>query len=231
MIGVSTSIEFIEFTDEGTTEGAVQGLVVHEASSTAIADLTAAIEQLRPQHEELLVLAADHSFTTIFQRVTRLLAQSEAATASLVEAMFVARNTVSPAAASQAQRNAEARQELIDEFNLYDSDKVHQLSGSSASNRSAAASRWLAAGKIFAVVHQSARRYPTFQFGADGQPRAVIARVLEAFAPYGLDGWEIALWFTTHSGWLDDQRPVDLLTRAPDAIAEAAHQTFEEVAA
>jgi hypothetical protein len=70
---------------------------------------------------------------------------------------------------------------------------------------------------------------PLIGFGTDGRPRPVIAGVLEAFEPHGLDGWEIALWFTTASGWLDDKRPVDLLTREPDQVVDAARHTFEEV--
>ena len=125
-------------------------------------------------------------------------------------------NTVSPAGARRAQRNAQARQELIDEFGLRDSHQIADLAGSAASNRSAAASRWLAAGKVFTVNHQGASLFPNFQFGTDEHPRPAIAKVLEVFEPYGLDGWETALWFTTRSGWLDDERPVELPTREPE---------------
>jgi len=31
------------------------------------------------------------------------------------------------------------------------------------------------------------------------------------------------------AGWLDDKRPVDLLTREPDQVVDAARHTFEEV--
>jgi hypothetical protein len=54
--------------------------------------------------------------------------------------------------------------------------------------------------------------------------------VLLALQPYGLDGWEIALWFTTASGWLDDRRPVDLLDEDPAEIVAAAGHTVEVVA-
>ena len=158
---------------------------------------------------------------TRVKQITRMLAQSDVQMAGVIDAMFVPRSVVPPAVARQARRNAQARQELIDEFGLRESDQVADLAGSAASNRSATASRWLAARKIFAVNHR----------GTDGRPRPVIAGVLEAFEPYGLDGWEIALWFTTASGWLDDRRPVDLLTRDPDQVVDAAQHAFEEVGA
>ncbi len=231
MIDVSSSIEFIEFTEDLEDGTPVKGLLIREAATATARDLAAAIKQIRPEREEVVVVAADHAVATQVKQITRMLAQNRLLTERLVEAMFVPGTTVSPAGARQAQRNAEARQELIDEFGLRDSDQIADLAGSAASNRSATASRWLAAGKIFAVNHRGARLFPNFQFGTDGHPRPVIAKVLEVFEPYGLDGWETALWFTTRTGWLDDERPVDLLTREPELVIGAARHAFDEVPA
>jgi hypothetical protein len=225
---VNIGIEFINLTDDlgdGTT---VKALVVPEAAPATASDVAAAIEQIRADQEDIVVFAADHSVVIEVKRMAIGLAKSHLLTARVIDAMFVPGGTVSQATARQALRNAEARQELMDEFRLHDSDEIADLAGSAASNRSATASRWLAAKKIFAVNHQGAQLYPGFQFGTDGRPRPVIARVLEAFEPYGLDGWETALWFTTASGWLDDHRPVDLLTREPDKVVEAARHAFDE---
>lgn len=224
MIYVSEAIQFIDLTT--SSEAVAKALVVPEAATTS--ELAAAIEEIRPEAEDVVVLAANHSVATQIPRLAAVLVQTEEQTARLVDAMFVPGRTVSPATARQALRNAEARQELIEEFGLYDSDQVAEAAGSAAANRSATASRWLAARRIFTVNHRGARLYPSFQFGTDGHPRPVIASVLEVFEPYGLDGWETALWFTTASGWLDDQRPVDLLTRAPEQVIEAARNTFDE---
>ena len=190
--------------------------------------LAAAIDEIRPEGEEIVVVAANHSVATQIAQLAAVLMHGEQQTERLVEGMFIPSSTVSPATALQAQRNAEARQELIEEFGLYDSDQIAEVAGSSANNRSATASRWFAARRIFTVNHDGARVYPRFQFGTDGQPRQVIANVLDVFQPYGLDGWETALWFTTASGWLDDERPVDLLTREPEQIVEAAQHLFDE---
>jgi hypothetical protein len=160
----------------------------------------------------------------------KLAADDKRMTERLVNAMFT-RNTVSPAAAQQARRNAEARQELIDEFGLFDSDQLAEMAGSKAKNRSATASRWLAERRVFAVEHLGHRYFPAFQFGIDSRPRPVVRRILEVFEPHGLEGWELALWFTTASGWLDDQRPVDRLAGAPDDVVMSAERTFGEEAA
>jgi hypothetical protein len=228
VIYVNEKLQFIDLTSSPAGEAVAKALVIPEAASTTASDLAAAIEQIRPEGEEVVVLAANHSVAAQVTRLAAVLVQSQEQTARLVDAMFVPGGTVSPATARQAQRNAEARQELVDEFGLYDSDQVAEAAGSAATNRSATASRWLAAGRIFTVNHRGTRFYPGFQFGTDGHPRPVIANVLEVFKPYGLDGWETALWFTTASGWLDDNRPVDLLTQGPEQIVEAARHTFDE---
>lgn len=228
MICVNTSAQFIHFTDDVGGGQRVAGIVVPAATPASGPELVDALERIRPdQGADLVVVAAEHSVAVQVQRLAVALVEGQALTDQLIDAMFVPGSTASPAAARQAQRNAVARQELVEEFGLYDADEVADLSGSTAANRSATASRWVAGAKIFAVTHRGARLYPSFQFGMDGQPRPVIAEVLKAFAPYGLDGWETALWFTTASGWLDDQRPVDLLTREPQRVVEAARQTFD----
>jgi hypothetical protein len=228
MIYVNNKIQFIDLTSSPAGDAVAKALLIPAAALATASDLAAAIEEIRPEGEEIVIVAANHSVATQVARLAAVLVQSQEQTARLVDAMFVPGSTVSPATARQAQRNAEARQELVDEFGLHDSDHVAEAAGSAATNRSATASRWSAAGRIFTVNHRGTRLYPSFQFGTDGHPRPVIASVLEVFEPYGLDGWETALWFTTASGWLDDQRPVDLLTREPEQIVEAARHTFDE---
>jgi hypothetical protein len=230
MICVNENAKIIKLTQSSASGTVARAFVIPEAAPTTSFDLAAAIDEIRPAGEEIVVVAANHSVAAQIAQLAAVLMHREQQTERLVEGMFNPSSTVSPATALQAQRNAQARQELIEEFGLYDSDQVAEVAGSSANNRSATASRWSAARRIFTVNHDGARVYPSFQFGADGQPRQVIANVLDVFRPHGLDGWETALWFTTTSGWLDDERPVDLLTREPEQIVEAARHLFDEAA-
>lgn len=183
-----------------------------------------------PSGDRVVVATLTPDVATQVTQFARLAVRHKMMTERLVNAMFT-QNTVSPASAQQARRNAEARQELIDEFGLFDSDQLAEMVGSKAKNRSATASRWLAERRVFAVEHLGQRYFPAFQFGVDSRPRPVIRRILEVFEPHGLDGWEIALWFTTASGWLDDQRPVDRLTASPDDVVMSAEHAFGEEAA
>lgn len=201
--------------------------IVADEQQVALSELAPHIKGLQLRANEVLMLAAVEAGTAAqLTQLAQLVASEKIQTERLVDAMFT-RRTVSAQAAQQAQRNADARQELIDEFGLHSGEQVADLSGSRARNRFATASRWLAEGRIFAVEHLGSRAYPAFQFGTDGNPRPVIQRVLKVLESYGLDGWETALWFTTATGWLDDRRPVDLLIGAADDVVAAAAQTFD----
>jgi hypothetical protein len=150
----------------------------------------------------------------------------EAQLERVVDAMLPAE--VPPAAAVwHAQRTAEARLALLREFGAWSAAEVADRAGSSASNRSALASAWRSADRALAVEWHGRTVYPAFQFGAHGQPRAVIARALAHLRRAGLSDWQAALWFASPTGWLDDRRPVDLLDEDPSAV-EAAAAAFDQ---
>ena len=117
MICVNGEVKIIKVT-QPSTGGAVARAVA------------AAIDEIRTEGEEIVVVAANHSVATQIARLAAVLIHDEQQTERLVEGMFVPSSTVSPATALQAQRNAEARQELIEEFGLYDSDQVAEAAGS-----------------------------------------------------------------------------------------------------
>jgi hypothetical protein len=121
----------------------------------------------------------------------------------------------------QARRNAAARAALFEEFGALTSTEVAELAGSRARNKAALANRWKQEGRIFSVSHHGTTYYPAFQFDAQGRPRPVIAEIMPTLGSKSSD-WELALWFTSNTGWLDGQRPVDLLETDSEAVAEAA---------
>jgi hypothetical protein len=133
-----------------------------------------------------------------------------------------------PAVVLQARRNAEARTALLNDFGGLTAAQVAELSGSEARNRSALAGRWRREGRLLAVDHHGRTYYPGFQFDPDGQPRPVVAEVLEHLGGPSMTPWQQALWFTTANGWLDGRRPVDVLDDDPEAIVDAARQALRE---
>lgn len=218
-------LEFIDLTNDS---GATVPTSVALANTTDIDAVLAALKRMRSEGRIVLVVG-NPELTTRVADFTRVLAATDLQNERLVDAMFTLGGTASSAVAAQQQRNAAAREDLVNEFGLHDSERVARDADSRAQNRSATASRWLGEKRIFAVDHRGANLFPGFQFGPDGQPRPVIRQVLEVFAPYGLNGWEIALWFTTVTGWLDDNRPVDFLIKSPDDVLEAARHAFEDI--
>jgi hypothetical protein len=127
-----------------------------------------------------------------------------------------------PAAVWHAQRSAEARLALVREWGAWSAAELADRAGSTAGNRSALASAWRTAGRVIALDWNGRSVFPAFQFGADGHPRPVIAAVLGHLRRAGLSDWQAALWFTNPTGWLEDQRPVDVLEDDPAAVENAA---------
>lgn len=158
-----------------------------------------------------------------YEQVT-VVATSGAARAQLADLVDRLSPPVEPLAEGlllQARRNAAERAAFLTEQGALTPEQVADLAGSSARNRHETASRLKRDGRAFSVGYRDGSLYPAFQFDADGRPRPVVARVLEVT---DLDGWALALWFTTPSGWLGGAVPVALLDAEPDAVVDAARR-------
>jgi len=141
----------------------------------------------------------------------------------VLDAMLPPVETLSDATTTQLRWNAMARADALREFGALSSADLAGLRGSRTANPHTTTSRWLSGGRVFAVDGPSGRLFPGFQF-ADGEPRPVVARILEAMGGT-LRGWELLAWFTGSCGFLGGARPVDRLDDAPgDVVAAAAHQ-------
>lgn len=135
---------------------------------------------------------------------------------------------------SELVKQAELRRGRIEAFEkrygLLSASEVADLSGSESTNRSATATRWLAQKKIFAVSLKSQQRFPGFQFDDDGQPRDVVATLMQAL-PFDPPGWDLAFWLDTPHAMLPGHaKPAALLARSPARVVEAARHTASEIA-
>jgi hypothetical protein len=126
------------------------------------------------------------------------------------------------AAVWHAHRTAEARLAFMSEHGAWPASEVADRAGSQATNRSALASSWRAAGRVLAVEFNGGMVFPAFQFDADVQPRPAVATILTHLRAAGLSEWQQALWFNAPTGWLGDRRPVDVLDADPAAVIAAA---------
>lgn len=202
--------------------------------SIGVAELSAQERQrLESRHPEIgrgdsaLVVAAPRPLLSAIEAFARRVAWEEEFRERLLQMMTDEAPTgvLDEARVVQVQRQAEARRQFLQEFPTLTSQQVAEMSGSKASNAAAQANRWKTAGKIFALNVGRGDRYPAFQFGEDGRPLPVIEQVLRNME--GRSPWAVALWFASHSGWLNGVRPVDHLADAPDEVVNAARRTVE----
>ena len=147
-------------------------------------------------------------------------------TSRMIEAMMPLTPVPLPVEVLQARRNAEAREKMFREFGALTSAQVGERAGSKSPNRAALAHKWKSDGRIFSVPHQGANYFPGYQFDGEGQPLPVIAEVIRIL--HALSPWQLALWFTSHTGLVGDRRPVDLLTTEPARVVRAAEMEIEE---
>jgi hypothetical protein len=128
----------------------------------------------------------------------------------------------------QARLYAEAIADLAQEFGLLTSAEVADLSGSTAKNKSATATRFIKERRAFAVPTAGVHRFPGFQFDRAGRPWPVVGDVIGIFGGR-LDPMALAMWFVSNSSRLDGDRPVDLLQSDPGLVIVAAEQEAAEL--
>lgn len=89
------------------------------------------------------------------------------------------------------------------------------------------AERWERDKRIFSIVEEGRRHYPSFQFdNRSGQPYPELREIVTLLeADYA--GWSLAIWFLTANDWLDGQSPIAVWTSQRDRIVRAARNEFE----
>jgi hypothetical protein len=128
------------------------------------------------------------------------------------------------ARAVQAEHNLYAR--IGAEFGMLSSADAGKRMGSRSSaprNLAAAAHR---ARSLVAVRRGNYLAYPGFQFGPDGQPLAVIARLREVAEANGWSEAGLVQWLCAPTTYFDGDRPVDHLTEDPDRVVAVATQAL-----
>ena len=115
--------------------------------------------------------------------------------------------------------NLSARVAYLNKVPILTAGQIHDLSGSSARNRSEPASRWRNEGKTFGMRVNGRYLHPAFQF-SKGRPRAAVKEILAAL-PNDMTAWQKALWFASGNGWLDGDSPEQCLDNVSSVTAAA----------
>lgn len=150
--------------------------------------------------------------------------RQEAAIAKLAEVILP--DPRAEARGAVALDNLRLRDRFLAEEGVLTSAEVGERAGYRGRNPYATAARWKKAGRVFSVNHRGTEYLPGFQF-RDGQPHPAIGQVL-ATLPGSMTSWQIAFWFVSTNGWLDDDAPKDRLDDA-GALVAAARREGEEV--
>jgi hypothetical protein len=128
------------------------------------------------------------------------------------------------ARAVQAEHNLYAR--IDAEFGMLTSTEAGKRMGSRSSaprNLATTAHRNKA---LVAVRRGNYLSYPGFQFGPDGKPLAVVARLREVADANGWSEAGLVQWLCSPTTYLDADRPVDLLATDPDRVVEVAAEAL-----
>ena len=130
----------------------------------------------------------------------------------------------SVARAVQAEHNLYAR--IGTEFGMLTSTEAGKRMGSRSSaprNLATTAHRNKA---LVAIRRGNYLSYPGFQFGPDGKPIAVIARLRDVTEKNGWSEAGLVQWLCSPTTYLDGDRPVDRLTMDPDQVVAVAAEAL-----
>jgi hypothetical protein len=128
------------------------------------------------------------------------------------------------ARAVQAEHNLYAR--IDAEFGMLSSTEAGKRMGSRSSaprNLATTAHRNKA---LLAVRWGNYLSYPGFQFGPDGKPLAVIARLREVAEANDWSEAGLVQWLCSPTTYLDGDRPVDRLATDPGRVVEVAAEAL-----
>lgn len=124
------------------------------------------------------------------------------------------------ARAVQAEQNLYARIEA--EFGMLTSTEAGKRMGSRSSAPRNLATTARRNNALLAVRQGSYLAYPGFQFGPDGKPLPVIARLREVADSNGWSEAGLVQWLCSPTTYFDGDRPVDHLGTDPDRVVTVA---------
>jgi hypothetical protein len=153
--------------------------------------------------------------------VNRRQALSERNIEALVD-VFLGADPLAAAMPAIESDNAAAQAAFLTRWPVLTAEAVAEQAKHASRNRSATASRWKTARRIFGMKVSGREAYPAFQF-QEGRPRKVIGKILAAL-PDEMTGWQTALWFTGPNGWMDGKTPLEMLADELAVVAAAAHE-------
>ncbi len=122
--------------------------------------------------------------------------------------------------------NAEMRADYLRRTPILGPTEIHVWCGTESKDENGPAFSWIREGRVFAIKDKGADKFPAFQF-LDGVPKPIIKEILKKL-PEEMSAWQIAFWFDSPNGWLNDKRPWESL-EDPDGVLDAAYQEGQNI--
>ena len=119
------------------------------------------------------------------------------------------------------------RERLRKSIAMLDSTSWSALRGTRGLNPGSSLAKFKAQGRLFSVSAGRRELYPQFEFGANAEPLAVIAKILKV-APADARGWPLLSWFDAENMLLGGRKPRDILREDPDSVVEAATAYYSQ---
>lgn len=141
----------------------------------------------------------------------------------LVE-LFLGDVQPTPLDVRRARLEAQAHRAILTGTEWLTASQIAELAQLGSGNP-AGISRWKQQGRIFAIRRDGKDYYPRYGLDDDFHPLPALKDVIRALPHYSHE--RLAGWFESGSGYLDGQRPRELLATDPQRVLEAARDAAE----
>jgi hypothetical protein len=177
-----------------------------------------------------LGLAAEIVFNRVIEFLPQLMEQSQQDNFKRIVSALLPDVAPSEAAMAQARMLIDAKSTILRSGDFIPAGEVSRLAGYSQTNPSVQPNKWKRNRAIFVIEHKGDDFFPLYALDPDYnyRPRKEIAEILNVFGD-SKDGWGLAFWFAGLNSFLDDERPQDLLTVAPERVLAAARDEIAGV--
>ncbi len=217
---------------EGWQEAPLQAAHVSELLNAANLEVIAAwlaevAEQEQASFPEILDALRPVLTTTLHTRRRALLSVEDMARAMIPSILDV--DPIPRAAVDQARRRARLRAALLSQG----AHTYRALAEGRGSNEAAVRQfvrRARRKNLLFTVFHDGKTLVPAFLLDEDLEPKRFYRGAIDVLTTAGEDSWALWAWFTTPSGWLDGQVPVQLAVSDAERVTEAARRRVSNAA-
>jgi len=175
-------------------------------------------------------LAAEIVLNRVIEFLPQLMEQSQQDNLKKIVSALLPDVAPSEAAMAQARMLIDAKSTILKSGDFIPAGEVSKLAGYSQTNPSVQPNKWKRNRAIFAIELKGDDFFPLYALDPNDnyRPRKEVAEILSIFGD-SKDGWGLAFWFAGLNSFLDDERPQDLLTVAPEQVLAAARDEIAGV--